>query len=353
MIAEDDPTAKTLFEAAWADPASDAPRMVLADYLLEQGDPMGEMIALQLERSRTGAPISERELELMVVHGRRMLGPAGIWIQRWVFERGFLVAATPIKESISREAAAHPLWSTVERIQLTQGVWHNVLDNPHLRSLRTLHLTDNVAFELSRRTEPLPIRALTGASPRNGLRFADGFLETFDHRGAFDRVRAMSLDAWHLERSLNVRPVLESTLIAQLEHLDLTFASVRLDDLQLWKRWFETSKLARLSCQISLSSYEIELEPMNYYAPTMFIYVEVERGGDTVIVQLDEPMEAAALSDALAIIGDLGGTRRRVIVEDTRDSNAIAVRQASLLDGLASRFAEVVAVTGPVRVREP
>ena len=106
MIADDDPTARRLREAVWADPASDAPRMVLADYLLEHGDPMGEMIALQLERSRSGAAISERELELVVVHGRRMLGPVGLWLTRWTFDRGFVATAAPV-HNIPIDAAMH------------------------------------------------------------------------------------------------------------------------------------------------------------------------------------------------------------------------------------------------------
>ena len=41
-----------LFAAVWMEPATDAPRAVLADVLTEQGDPRGEFITLQLARAQ-------------------------------------------------------------------------------------------------------------------------------------------------------------------------------------------------------------------------------------------------------------------------------------------------------------
>ena len=45
-----------LLAQIYANPDDDALRAVYADALLERGDPRGELITLQLERTRAGAP---------------------------------------------------------------------------------------------------------------------------------------------------------------------------------------------------------------------------------------------------------------------------------------------------------
>lgn len=354
MIADDDPTAQRLREAVWADPASDAPRMVFADYLLDHGDPMGDMIALQLERARTGAAVSERELELVVAHGRRMLGPVGLWIRRWTFERGFLAAATPVPE-IPFEAATHALWSTVERLALTNSN-HRVLDNPDLRALHTLHATDEVAFALARRTEPLPIRALASALPHVGLGLAGEHVDVFDHRGAFDRVKVLSLSAWHLERALD-RPVLESRLITQLERLDLTFTSIRIDDLQMWRRWFDTSPLASLSIQVPLAQDDPPpgVVPGQQFAtrPTRFVCAAIDRASAAITVELDEPTEDRHVADALRILEAFGHGFAHVAIADRGVPSEIDTRQQALIDGLRRGFTAVDVLKRPLRSLAP
>src|SRR5690606_10001290 len=49
-----------LLAAVHADPDDDAPRLVYADWLSGHGDPRGEFITLQIERARSGAPVSAR-----------------------------------------------------------------------------------------------------------------------------------------------------------------------------------------------------------------------------------------------------------------------------------------------------
>ena len=51
-----------LLAAVYEDPASDAPRAVYADWLLDQGHPLGEFIQLQLARAKRrafGATLAE------------------------------------------------------------------------------------------------------------------------------------------------------------------------------------------------------------------------------------------------------------------------------------------------------
>jgi uncharacterized protein (TIGR02996 family) len=108
--------AQRLLDAVWADPASDAPRLVLADALAEVGDPRGEFIALQFahERGELTLGKSERMARLLAASGRRWLEDLdGQVAPPVVFRRGFpsevrLATRTP---DPSRQG-----WRTVEAV---------------------------------------------------------------------------------------------------------------------------------------------------------------------------------------------------------------------------------------------
>lgn len=94
-----------------ADPDDDLPRSILADALIEVGDPRGEFIALQLR----GGP-DRAAAQLLAAHGKTWLGPlAGVLAADFRFERGFLARCT-IPAAKARRAialAGDPRWSTV------------------------------------------------------------------------------------------------------------------------------------------------------------------------------------------------------------------------------------------------
>ena len=56
---------RELLDAVYADPESDAARLVLADWLQENGDPRGELISLQLSRAAGTREGRAREKELL------------------------------------------------------------------------------------------------------------------------------------------------------------------------------------------------------------------------------------------------------------------------------------------------
>ncbi|HEY1551922.1 MAG TPA: TIGR02996 domain-containing protein, partial [Kofleriaceae bacterium] len=72
-----------VFDAVYAAPDDDAPRAVLADALIDRGDPRGELIALQL-RGET-----DRVRELLRAHGHGWTGVLGLISKRVEFRRGF------------------------------------------------------------------------------------------------------------------------------------------------------------------------------------------------------------------------------------------------------------------------
>jgi uncharacterized protein (TIGR02996 family) len=81
-------------------PEDDAPRLILADWLEDQGEgERAEFIRVQIEAERldVGDPrrlqLEDRADELLAGHREEWLGPAGEQTSRWVFRRGFVESA--------------------------------------------------------------------------------------------------------------------------------------------------------------------------------------------------------------------------------------------------------------------
>jgi uncharacterized protein (TIGR02996 family) len=127
-----------LERAVREDPDDDAARAVLADALLEAGDPRGEFIAIQLRPERTDEQRA-REKALLARHAKTWLGPLARVLVGYRFERGFLAAATidRKKPKLVAELVGHPAWETVTELA---GSARIALD-PSLRVLRVLELS--------------------------------------------------------------------------------------------------------------------------------------------------------------------------------------------------------------------
>ena len=109
----------------------DVPRRVYADWLLAQGDPLGELIALQCARAALPpwdpehARLLEREEALVVVHRRHWV-PAGLDVD---FERGFITRARfvdqPEPAQLDALLAVAPLLRTIDLAPRSGGVVHD------------------------------------------------------------------------------------------------------------------------------------------------------------------------------------------------------------------------------------
>jgi uncharacterized protein (TIGR02996 family) len=110
---------RSLLAAIAADPEDDEPRIVYADWLLQAGDPRGELIAVQcaLERSRT-PELAARERVLLERHEAEWLARAGLAAGEGRLHRGFIERV---------EASAARVAASIDRI----------VELPCLRSLRT------------------------------------------------------------------------------------------------------------------------------------------------------------------------------------------------------------------------
>ncbi len=101
-----------LLAAIFADPDSNAARQVYADHLLEQGDPRGEFIQLQLtlaglpETDPRFAEMFGRMKQLEAKHAKAWLAPFREHIRRWRFWRGFPYVVTTSVELWCKGASA-------------------------------------------------------------------------------------------------------------------------------------------------------------------------------------------------------------------------------------------------------
>lgn len=101
---------RSLLAAIAADPDDDEPRIVYADWLQQQGDPRGELIAVQCAVARRRSPaLAARERELLERYEVEWLAAAGLSPGEGRLARGFLdevdASAARVAASIDRIAA--------------------------------------------------------------------------------------------------------------------------------------------------------------------------------------------------------------------------------------------------------
>lgn len=104
---------RALFEAVYADPDDDALRAVLADALLELGDPRGRFIHEQLQRASSGQQPTREERQLLERHEETWLGELKHTVSRVEWARGFPEAARLAATRLRR-----PELSTLRRVRL-------------------------------------------------------------------------------------------------------------------------------------------------------------------------------------------------------------------------------------------
>jgi uncharacterized protein (TIGR02996 family) len=143
-----------LYAMVYANPGDDGARQVLADVLLELGDPRGELIALQLSPVKTEATAS-RIAALLRAHRPAWLGDLDTVLKNVDFERGFLASASLENNAKARpvvwERAAHDeRLATVEHLYKGTGNakhYSAFVFSPVMRNLKTVELLSHKMIE--------------------------------------------------------------------------------------------------------------------------------------------------------------------------------------------------------------
>lgn len=177
------PELRILLADVKAQPEDDTCRLVLGDWLQDQGDPRGELINLQVVRARLAEDdprrldLKRREAVLLRRHVHDWLGPLVDLCAGWEFDRGFIrlsaraerflvpavfdlaaeggpfdwveeLALTDVRPVHLSRLADSPLFSRLVRLDLTDarlgddGV-ERLVQVPGLASLHTLRLARN------------------------------------------------------------------------------------------------------------------------------------------------------------------------------------------------------------------
>ncbi|MFP2910747.1 hypothetical protein ACLESD_38070, partial [Pyxidicoccus sp. 3LFB2] len=142
------PLRDSLFARVYADPDDTAARMVLADHLLEQDEPLGELITQQCRPQ----PDEARIRQLLDAYRARWEAPFGpVVVQGSAsFERGFPVYVLLDMNWGQPLPEPGPCWSTVRELDWAAVMLPDVADwlaHPHLRHVTVLH---NLDAELAR-----------------------------------------------------------------------------------------------------------------------------------------------------------------------------------------------------------
>jgi uncharacterized protein (TIGR02996 family) len=147
-----DETGARLLEAVLDKPDDDGNRLVYADWLLERGDPRGELIQLQFKRHEGGLGPGEAKQEraLLKAHAAKWIGAVALVAKDLHFERGFLhgCRVMSIKTDKQKMAVRDPNWATVCRLVLDERFWEGKLDELSLlrqAPLRSLEALENAS----------------------------------------------------------------------------------------------------------------------------------------------------------------------------------------------------------------
>jgi uncharacterized protein (TIGR02996 family) len=134
---------RALLDEIYAAPDDDGVRSIYADWLIEQGDPLGNFIVLQLARAARKEPLaSDEEQRLVDANWSRWIGePTSILAAGDVaFERGFWSSCGPFHNDALTDRMRTRSWGTVRRLIVGDGMEPRLDDILALtrRSLRSV-----------------------------------------------------------------------------------------------------------------------------------------------------------------------------------------------------------------------
>ena len=176
-MATDEQIRAALLADILANPDDDAPRLVLADWLSERGDPRGELISVQCAAQHaTGGALARhvnRASALLERHGETWLGEIRRIVRGVELKRGF-VASINAKAAVFAKCAALFEQEPIEELRVIKPNARDlatIAKAPHLAKLRSLVLLDPARIETDAHVQAL--RSLLGSSRLAKLRSLD------------------------------------------------------------------------------------------------------------------------------------------------------------------------------------
>ncbi|MFT3706303.1 MAG: TIGR02996 domain-containing protein [Archangium sp.] len=178
-----------LLEAVWANPTDPAVRAVYGDWLVEQGDPRGELIALQLAAPTEKSP---RRIELLIEKNwKKWLGPLSDWFRvAPAFELGFpkrgSVSPPSYRDGMDKfgPLLERPEWSTFQHLSMD---WddllppHELLAKKRFGAVRSLANVELVEVPNLAKLKPAPkLTQLELGTPEDGFVLPKGTWDAFE-----------------------------------------------------------------------------------------------------------------------------------------------------------------------------
>jgi uncharacterized protein (TIGR02996 family) len=276
-------------------PDDDELRLVLADVLLEKGDPRGEFIALQMQAQKRplSAEESAREAYLRRMHEGDWLGPIAhtTMDHSRVWRRGFLEECEFLVQPGFKDATGHPAWSTVRVLTCNVGPERlDTLLHPVLRRVRVFRTQTNpVLRAVATSDPPWAIEELSG-----GLGYPRMLPELLQARG-LPSLRALSQTTWF---SRDVQPADLRRLWQSPLGKQLTLFRFLLDPT-LWPAWCGEVLRAPFAVEIDMAGVllridgdALALRPGEGWAARVNLLAPIPAGRFKV-VEVDEKLRGA------------------------------------------------------------
>lgn len=213
-------------------PDDDTARLVLADWLQDHGDARGELVHLQVRRSRLAEGHPEydryrrREMRLLAGHCRRWLGPLEDRCASWTFWRGLVELEARADRFLTPELFAlaggeELLW--VEVLKLADVDAHHLArlaGTEALDELAVLDLADNDIGQALPRLLEAPALGRWRGLELGGNRLGDRGAEALARCPAAAGLRELGLGR-NAIRDAGARALAESPHLGGLRALDL------------------------------------------------------------------------------------------------------------------------------------
>ncbi len=284
-----------LLGAIWAALDDDAPRAVYADFLMERGDPRGELVAIQLRGDADDAA-RRRARALLAKHGKEWLGPLERLLDKQGREvrRGFLARGTlRLKSSDAKLGPdfTDPRWNTLEDLRL--GGWR---EQERVEELAALPWFSNL-----RALRGVNLRGAASLAENRHLRELEIVLDDDEDLADEDERRLQTVGAGFAA----VRSLFGERTLSMLGRLVETPLGARLTRLGFVDAEYPLSALIALATQRASIEELVATSDRRHFSACWRITVRRDADGAFTRVRVEPDVDATELPSALELAAAL------------------------------------------------